>query len=152
MRPLLSHGASVSCRGQDTPASDEEQAQILAATASAGNAQALAPEEPARRQGRVDEIALAAPALPAVWALALVDGDTGSLQEADEARPVAACPLDRERRHAELPRPEEQAAITSRCRGDLAAVELGAERVEGNRDVDLLVGVSTPIATVHSMT
>jgi hypothetical protein len=74
-------------------------------------------------------------------ALALVDRDVSSLEETNESRPITAPALDRERRHAELLSPTEQAAVAGKCCGDLLAVELGAESVESDRNVDLLVCV-----------
>jgi hypothetical protein len=50
---------------------EQKQAQVLAPTASARKAQALAREQAARGEGGVDQVALAAPALLAARALAL---------------------------------------------------------------------------------
>ena len=61
---------------------EQEQAQVLAPTAPAGKAQALAGEQAARGEGGVNQIALAPPALLAARALALVDRDAGLLEEA----------------------------------------------------------------------
>ena len=120
---------------------EQEQAQILAPTTPAGKAQALTAEEPARGQSRVEQIALPASALLAARALALVHAESGSLEEANEPRPVTARALDGEGGHAELLRPGEQTAVAGRRRRDLLAVELGAKRVQGDGDVDLLVRV-----------
>src|SRR5688572_2855432 len=114
---------------------EQEQTQILAPTTPAGSAQALAAEEPARGQSRVDQIALPTAALLAPRALALVHADAGSLEEAHEPGAVTARALDGEGGHAELLCPGEQAAIAGRSRWDLPAVELGATRVEGDGDV-----------------
>jgi hypothetical protein len=76
-----------------------------------GQAQGLAREQPARGQGRVDEVVLPPPSVLAPRALALVDDDLGSREEASESGAVTARPLDREGRHAELLHPGKQPAI-----------------------------------------
>jgi hypothetical protein len=120
---------------------EQEQAQVLAPAASTGKTQALASEQAARSEGRVDEIALPSLALLAARALALVHADACLLQEANEPCPVTARALDREGRQTELLRPAEQEAVSDRRGRDLQAVELDAEHVQSNRDVHLLVRV-----------
>ena len=128
-RAQLVEGGSARLHGAATL--EQEQTQILAPTTPAGNAQALAGEQPARGQSRVDEIVLPPPPLLAARALALLHAEAGSLEVTDEPCAVTARALDGEGGHAELLRPGEQAAIAGRGRRDLLAVELGAERVEG---------------------
>jgi hypothetical protein len=91
-----------------TAALEQEQAQVLASTIPAGKAQALAREQPARGQGRVDEVVLPPPSVLAPRALALVDDDLGSLEVANEASAITPGALDGEGRYAELLRPAEQ--------------------------------------------
>ncbi len=55
--------------------------------------------------------------------------------------PVAARALDRDRWFAELPRPAKQGTVTRRRRRYLVAIELAAEPVERDSDVNVLVGV-----------
>ncbi len=83
-RAQLIEGSGARLRG--AAALEQKQAQVLAPTAPAGKAQALAGEQAARGEGSVDQIALAPPALLAARALALVDADASLLQEADAAR------------------------------------------------------------------
>lgn len=75
-----------------------------------GQAQGLA-RSSLRGQGRVDEVVLPPPSVLAPRALALVDDDLGSREEASESGAVTARPLDREGRHAELLHPGKQPAI-----------------------------------------
>jgi hypothetical protein len=68
---------------------EQEQAQVLAPTTTAGKAQTLTAEQPARGQSSVDQITLPTPALLAARALALVHAEASSLEEANVAGPVA---------------------------------------------------------------
>src|SRR4029077_11037072 len=121
---------------------EQEQAQILTPATAAGNAQAFAAEQPPRRQSRIDQIALATPALLPARALTLVHADASTLEEANEPCAVTACALDGEGGHPQLVRPRKQAPVARGRRRDLEAVELGTKRVKRDRDVDLLVRVN----------
>src|SRR6266498_5012136 len=81
------------------------------------------------------------PALLAARALALIDADTGALEEANKPRAVTARALDREGGHPELLRPRKQTPVTRRRGRDLAAVEPSAQHVERHGHVKLLVRV-----------
>jgi hypothetical protein len=94
-----------------------------------------------RRQRRIDQIALATSALLATGSLALRDGDAGQLKAADKPGTVAAAALNGEGGHAELQRPTQQRAIASLIRLDLAAIELRAQSIESDRDMNILVRV-----------
>jgi hypothetical protein len=86
---------------------EQEQAQLFTPSAAARKAEPVAGQQPSRGQRRVDQIALAAAALPATGPLALPDCDARQLEEADQPRPVAAAALDGEGGQAELQRPGE---------------------------------------------
>src|SRR5207248_1800833 len=73
--------------------------------------------------------------------LALPDRNAGTREETDKPGPVAAATFDGEDGHAELQRPAEQRAVPGLARLDLAAVELGAEPINSDRDIDVLVRV-----------
>jgi hypothetical protein len=88
---------------------------------------------------------------PATRALALPDRDVSALQKADEPRPVAAAAFDNEGWQAELQRPGERRAIPTLARLDLAALELRAEPIESDRDMDVLVRVDADCHR-HSIT
>src|SRR5580765_8076870 len=122
---------------------EQQQPQLLATAPTARKAQPLTAEQPAGSKRRVDQIALPSRPLPTPRTLALEHVDASTREEAGQPRAIAPGALDRERRHPELLRPREQASVARDRRGDLAAVELSAERVKRYGDVDLFVGVDT---------
>src|SRR5712691_5616547 len=81
---------------------EQEQAQVLASTTTAGKAQAFAAQQPPRSQSGVDQIALATPTLLPARTLTLEDADVGLLEEANKPRAVTAPALNSERGHPEL--------------------------------------------------
>src|SRR5882724_3989242 len=130
--------------GLDEPAPlEQEQPQILAPAAPARPGEALAGDQPPRRQGGVDQIALAAPALASPWPFAFEDRGAACLQEPGQAGPVAAAALDREGRTPQPFCPLEQTRVAASAGRKLAGIELPAEPIAGDRDVRLLVRVDS---------
>jgi len=120
---------------------EQEQAQVLAPTTTAGKAQPLAAEQPPRSQTGVDQIALPTPPLLAPRTLTLKDADLGTREEANKPCAVTARTLDREGGQPELLGLGKQAPVARSRRRDLPTVELGTEHVERDRNVDVLVRV-----------
>ena len=133
------------CRARRHGASplEQQQAQILAPAATTRPPQTRTGDEATGGQESVDQIALAVPALASRRPLALVDGRARRLQEAHQPGAVAACALNGEGGHTELLRPLPKREVARRARLDLPRVELRAERVAGDSDVPVLVGVDT---------
>jgi hypothetical protein len=120
---------------------EQEQAQILpGGDAAAQRVQPLAAEQPFGRTRGVDQVVLAAPAF-ASRPLDLADGQSDGDEQAGETGPVAAGPLEREGRLAQLARPREQLRVAGARRLDLTACDLYANPIERHRGVSPLVRV-----------
>src|SRR5712691_729572 len=121
---------------------EQEQAQVVSRLAAAAQAaEAVAAEQAAGGAGRVEQIALATPTLAPPWPLDLVDGKAAREQQRGEAGAVAARAFDRERRLTQRLGELQQPQVADPRRLDLAACELGAEPVERDRRVRVLVRV-----------